>query len=109
MKYDNKDLLKKKCIELYMQGKTMKEISNVVGYSRNYVGSLIKDDTRIKEYKNSKIVKIYKLKNRHQMNVPISVSFLKKIGVSDDCNITDYLDVSVNEDLKEITIKKHKI
>lgn len=109
MKYNNKDLLKKKCADLYLKGNTMDEISKIVNCSRNLVGILIKDDERVKEYKNSKTVKIYKLKNRHQMNVPISVSFLKKIGVSEDCNIVDYLDVLVNEDLKEIIIKKHEI
>lgn len=107
MKYEDKDLLKKKCIELYIQGKNMVEIAKDVNCSRNYVGTLIKDAPEVKRYKNSKTVKIYKLKTRTQMNVPISVDFLEKIGVSRDVDINEYVDVAVDDKKKEITIKKH--
>lgn len=109
MKYENKDLLKEKCVELYLQGKTMAEIAKVVNCSRNYVGTLIKDAPEIKQYKNTKTVKVYKLKTRNQMNVPISVDFLEKIGISKDVNNNEYVDVSVDENKKKIIIVKHKI
>lgn len=109
MKYDNKDLLKKKCIELYLQGKTMQEISDIVNCSRNYVGQLLKNDSSVVQFKNSSKVKVNKLKNQKRMLVSISTNFLKKIDISDDTNIDEYVDVTVNENLKVITIKKHKI
>lgn len=43
------------------------------------------------------------------MLVSISTSFLKKIGISDNPNIDEYVDVTVNDRDEFITIKKHKI
>lgn len=106
MKSDKKEDLKVKCVELYLAGKTMQDISDIVGCSRNFVGQLIKDDERIKKYKNGTRLKVYKYKNQKKMNVPISVYFLEKIGISNDCSVIDFVDVEVDENKKIITIKK---
>lgn len=109
MKYDNKDLLKKKCVDLYLQGNSMIEISKIVNCSRNYVGQLLKDDSSIIQFKNTSRVKVNKLKSQKRMLVSISTNFLKKIGISDNPDIDEYVDVTVNDRDKFITIKKHKI
>lgn len=106
MKYDNKDLLKKKCVELYLKGNTMSEISKIVNCSRNYVGQLLKDDFSVAQYKNSSRVKVNKLKNQKRMLVSISTNFLKKIGISEDKNTDEYVEVAVDDVQKIITIRK---
>ena len=83
MKYDNKDI--------------MKEISEIVNCSRNYVSSLIKYVPIVNKYKNRAKVKIYKYKNSKKMSIYISVNFLKKIGISEDVNIDDYVDIIVDD------------
>lgn len=109
MKSDKKESLKNKCVELYLQGKKMVEISNIVGCSRNFVGQLIKNDERVKKYKNKKTIRVYKYKNQNRMRISISTSFLEKIGISGDCAVTDFVDVEIDENTKVITIKKHDI
>ena len=109
MKKEKKDLLKEQFVELYLEGKTMQEISKLTNYSRNFIGQLLKEDTKIKEYRKRKTVKVSKFKNRCQMNIPISVSFLEKIGISRNFDINEYVDIEVNENTQIITIKKHKI
>lgn len=106
MKNDNKTLLKEKFVEMYLQGKTMQEISKLTGWSRNFVGKLIKNDPRIKQYRNNKIIKLYKGKNQHRINATISVEFWEKIGVSRDPNIEEFVNIIVDENNSVITIKK---
>lgn len=107
MKYNNKEEIKETAIKLYIQGKTLIEISKLTGYSRNFLGNIIKDDERIKNYRNSKTVQLYKWKNKCRINVPISTEFWVKIGISNDSNIKELVDITVNENDGTITIKKH--
>ncbi len=107
MKYGNKDLLKKKCVELYLQGNSMVEISKIIGCSRNYVGQLLKNNPSVTKFRNTTKVKVNKLKNQKRMLVSISTNCLKKIGISEDKNIDEYVDVSVDDTEKLIIIKKH--
>lgn len=106
MKYSNKEELREKAIKLYLDGKTMKEISKLVNCSRNFIGNLIREDKRIKEYRKRKIVKLYKWKNQCRINVPISVEFWEKIGISRNCNTDESVEITVDENNKTITIKK---
>lgn len=109
MKDIDKENLKEQFINLYLQGKTMQEISKLTGWSRNYVGKIIKDDDRIKKYRNYHTVKVYKYKMQNKMNIPIAVGFLEKIGISRDLNVEDFIDVILDENEKTITLKKHNI
>ena len=53
-----------------------------------------------------KIIEVYKLKNRSRMNIPINAEFLRKIGVSKNCEKEDFVEVHLDEKNKIITIKK---
>lgn len=108
MKYNNKEEIKETAIRLYLEGKNLIEISKLTGCSRNYLGNVIKDDNRVKEYRNKKTVQLYKWKNQCRINVPISTEFWRKIGISNDSNIKDLVDIIVNENDGTITIKKHQ-
>ena len=108
MKYNNKEEIKENAIKLYLEGKTLIEIAEQTGCSRNYLGNLIKNDRRIKDYKNNKTVQLYKHKNQRRISVPISTEFWEKIGISNEIDIKDLVDITVNENKRTITIKKHK-
>ena len=108
MKYTNKEELKEKCIELYLSGKTYKEIGKLTDHSRNFVANLIKDDIRITEKKNIKTIKVYKLKSQKRMKITINTDFLAKIGISSDLKKDDYVDIFLDENNKSIIIKKHE-
>lgn len=107
MKYKNREELKNKFVELYLQGKTMQEIAKLTGCSRNYVSNLIKDNKLVKDKRNRKIIKVYKLKNQNRMTVSINTEFLRKIGITNNQDKDEYVDVFVNEKNNTITIKKH--
>lgn len=108
MKYVNKDELKANAVQYYLQGKNLIEISKILGCSRNYLGKLIKDDCRVREYRNNKTVKVNKLKRQHRMNISIPSEYWEKIGIVRDSSIEDYVNVSLDEESKKIIIKKHK-
>ncbi len=101
-----KEKLKEECIKLFLSGKSYTEIAKLTNYSRQHVSNLIKNDKRIKEKLNNKTVKVYKLKNRSRMNIPINAEFLRKIGVSKNCEKEDFVEVHLDEKNKIITIKK---
>lgn len=107
MKYNNKEEIKETAIKLYLEGKTLIEIAKLTGCSRNYLSNLIKDDDRVKDYRTKKTVQLYKCKNQCRINVPISTEFWSKIGISNDINLKDLVDITVNENNGTITIKKH--
>lgn len=107
MKYINKEIKKEEIIKLYVNGKTLTEIAKLTGWSRNFLGKLIKDDKRIKEYRNKKVVQVYKQKNQNRISVSISTDFWRKIGISGENTIKDLVDIEVNERDGIITIKKH--
>ena len=107
MKYSNREELKNKFVKLYLQGKTMQEIAKLTGCSRNFVSNLIKDNELVKDKKNKKTIKVYKLKTQRRMSIAINTDFLSKIGISINSNKDEYVDIEVNEKDKTITIKKH--
>ena len=107
MKYKNREELKNKFVELYLQGKTMQEIAKLTDCSRNYVSNLIKDNKLVKDKRNKKTIKVYKLKSQNRMTVSINTEFLRKIGINNNQNNDEYVDVFVDEKNKTITIKKH--
>ena len=55
MKYNNKEEMKEQAIQLYTNGKNFIEIAKIIGCSRNYVSTLIKNDDRVQKYKNNRI------------------------------------------------------
>lgn len=107
MKYKNKDIMKEQAIQLYIEGKNYIEISQIIGCSRNYVSNLIRDDIRIKEYKNKKVVKLYKKERKSTIILPISLEYWEKIGISKDLNTTEHVEITVDEEKKIMVIKKH--
>ena len=56
----DKKELKKKFIEMYLEGKTYSEIAKLTGWSRTFVTNLIKDDKKIIEKNHMKKIKVYK-------------------------------------------------
>jgi len=108
MDENKKENLKEKFIEMYLEGKTIIEISKIMNYSRNFVGRTIKDDERVINYRNIKTLKVIKYKNNNKMLVPITTSLLEQIGISKDREHSDYVDIKLDNDAKTITIKKHK-
>lgn len=107
MKYKNKEELKQRAINLYTDGKTYIEISKVIGCSRNYVSELIRNDSRVLAYKNKKILKLYKRLNKSKISIPISLDFWDKIGISKNPNISEEVEIIVDEKERTILIKKH--
>lgn len=101
-----KEDLKRKSIQLFLDGHNYTEIAKLTGYSRQYITELIKDDEKVKEKLNIRTVKVYKLKNRTRANISIGIDFLSKIGINKDFNKTDYVEVKLNEKNKTIIIKK---
>lgn len=108
MKYSNREELKNKFVELYLQGKTMQEIAKLTGCSRNFVSNLIKDNELVKNKRNKRTIKVYKLKTQRRMSIAINTDFLSKIGISINSNKDEYVDIEVNEKDKTITIKRHE-
>lgn len=107
MNENKKENLKEKFIEMYLEGKTIIEISKIMNYSRNFIGRTIKDDERVINYRNNKTLKVIKYKNNNKMLVPITTSLLEQIGISKDREYDDYVDVKLDNDSKTIIIKKH--
>lgn len=105
--YNNKDEMKIKAVDLYLKGKNYVQIAKILGCSRNYVSTLIKQDPKIKKYKNTKIIRLYKNPNYSKIVAPISLNFWEKIGISKNANIIDDVEISVDEEKGIIIIKKH--
>lgn len=100
--------LKEKCLKMYLnEHKTLEEIAKLTGWSRTFVTNLIKNDERFIEEKNTKKIKVSKTRTRKQMVIYIPTEFIEKLGISSDVNKTEYVDISVDEDNKIVTIKKH--
>ena len=107
MNVNKKENLKEKFIEMYLDGKTIIEISQIMNYSRNFIGRTIKDDERVINYRNTKTLKVIKYKNNNKMMVPITTSLLEQIGISKDRQHDDYVDVKLDNNSNTIIIKKH--
>lgn len=102
----DKKQLKEKCVNLYLSGKTYTEISKEEGYSRKYISDLIKDDARIIEKKNNRKIKVYKRKNSNQMIIYIPNFLIRKLGISNDNNKTEYVNITFNKETNSLIIKK---
>ncbi len=109
MRYKNREELKERAISLYIAGKSYVEISKIIGCSRNYVSSLIKNDERIRSFHNQKILKVYKNPNNSKKNLTIGIDLLSKIGVSNECDFADYVNVFLDESNNQLIIKKCEI
>ena len=107
MKYDDKKHMKEVAINYYINGKTLVEISKMLGFSRKYVSDLIKDDERVKKYRNKKIVAVYKRKDNKGISISISTDFWQKIGISKDYTVDEKVEITVDENTKTIIIKKY--
>ncbi len=94
--------LKEEFIQLFLEGKSIAEISKLTGWSRKYITNLIKNDNRIIEKENTKILKVSKQKEGKQLVTYIPSKFLENIGISRNKNEIEY--VKVTQDLKNKTI-----
>lgn len=109
MKYNNKEEMKEHAIQLYLNGKNYIEIAKIIGCSRNYISNLIKNDIKIKEKQNNKVLKVYKNPNKGKKNLTIGIDLLSKIGINKDNTSVDYVQVSLDEKDKSLIIKKYEI
>lgn len=109
MKHVNKSDLKEQAVQLYLNGNNYADIAKIIGRSRNYVSNLIKEDDRVTNYKNQRIVKLYKNANDSRITVFIPLDYWEKIGVSKNPNISENIQMVVDEQTKRIIIEKHKI
>ena len=103
----DKKQLKEQFIKLFLEGKNFSEISHITGWSRTFITNLIKDDERVEDNKNYRKIKVYKRSDNKQMLIPVPTSFIKKLGISEDLNEVEYVDIYIDENTKNITIKKH--
>lgn len=102
MKYKNKKQLKENAVELYLEGKTYTEIAKILGISRTYASTLIKDDIRVIEKK-----KILKVSKTRPKKLIIRNTLLNKIGITNNPNIDEYVEISVNTKDNSILVKKY--
>lgn len=109
MKYNNKDEMREQAIQLYLGGKNYIEIAKILSCSRNYVSNLIKDDMKVKEKQNNKVLKVYKNPNKGKKNLTIGIDLLSKIGIDKDNKSTDYVQVKLDERNNSLIIKKYDI
>ena len=109
MKYNDKEIIKETAIKLFLEGKNYTEISKLTNCSRNYISNLIRNDERVKDRKNKTVLKVYKNQKTKKMRLTLSIDFLRKIGISKDTTVTDYVDVILDENNEQIIIKNHKM
>lgn len=108
MSEEERKNLREKCIKMYFDSnKTLEEIAKLTGWSRIFITNLIKSDERFIREKNTKKIKVSKTKNGKQMVIYIPTKFIKKLGISEDINKSEYVNISVNEEDKTMIIKKH--
>lgn len=102
----NETELKEKCIKLFLQGKTFTEIAKLTGWSRTYITSLIKNDKRIIDKRNTTKIKVYKNKKIKRISLTLNKETLEKIGVSEDLSKEEYVDIIYDKKNNVIVIKK---
>lgn len=102
----NKKDLKKHCVKLFSEGQTISEIAKTINKSRTYITNLIKDDDTYKAIKQNRKIKVYKRKNYKQMTIHIPTEFIKGIGVAEDKNKNDFVNVFYDKDNNKIVITK---
>lgn len=101
--------IQKVAVKLFLEDFNYTEIGEQLGYSRQFITNLIKDDPRIQEKRNHSTIKVYKNCKNKKMRLGLSSSFLCEIGINKDCSQVDYVDVFLNKEKREIIIKKHEI
>lgn len=102
----DKKELKEKCINMFLEGKTYTEIAKLTNWSRTYISRLIEDDERVINKKNTRKIKVTKRKNRKQMVIYIPTEFIEKLGISNNKNINEYVNIILDEKAKNIKIQK---
>ena len=102
----DKNELKKYCLQLFINGNTLSEISDITGKSRTYITNLIKDDKKYLQIKQNRKIKVYKRKNYNQMTIHIPTEFIKGLGISDDKKQTEYVNIFFDKEHKQIIINK---
>ena len=100
-------LLKEEFIKMFLDGKTYTDISKQTGWSRTFITNLIKDDERVKDCEHYKKIKVYKRNDNKQMIIPIPTDFIKKLGILEDIDKPEYVDIYLDEKNERIIIKKH--
>ena len=103
----DKKLLKEQFIKLFLEGKNYSEIEKLTGWSRTFITRLIENDARIIAKKNTKKIKVYKRKDNNQFQIYIPNEFIRKLGITENLNNNEYVDIFFDEDNKNIIIKKH--
>lgn len=102
----DKKELKKYCIDMFSNGSTISDIAKTINKSRTYITNLIKDDETYKAIKQNRKIKVYKRRNYKQMTIHIPTEFIKRIGVSEDKNINDFVNVFYDKNKNQIIITK---
>lgn len=103
----NKKELKEECIKLYLSGKNYTEIARLTGFSRTFITNLIKDDERIIQEKNNKIIKVHKRKKDKRMVIYIPTKLIKKLGISEDLDKEEFVNIVFDEASNNLIILKH--
>lgn len=98
--------LKEYCINMFANGSTISEIAKTINKSRTYITNLIKDDEKYKSIKLNRKIKVYKRKNYKQMTIHIPTEFIKGIGVTDDKNTKEFVNVFYDKNNNQIIITK---
>ena len=102
----DKKELKKYCINMFANGSTLSNIAKDTGFSRTYITNLIKDDKKYLNIKDNRKIKVYKRKNYKQMTIHIPTEFIKAIGISEDKNKDEFVNVFHDATNNQIIIKK---
>lgn len=108
MSEEERKNLKEKCIKMYFDDKkTLEEIAKLTGWSRTFITNLIKNDERFIREKSTRKIKVSKSKNGKQLVIYIPTKFIEKLGISNEIDVAEYVDIFSDEEEKTITIKKH--
>lgn len=107
MNEEEKKEIKNEAVKLFLEGFNFTQVGNELGYSRQFITNLIKDDPRIQEKRSCTTIKVYKNRKNKKMRLGLSNSFLYEIGIDMDCLKVDYVDVFLDKEKKQIVIKKH--
>lgn len=102
----DKKELKEHCIDMFINGISLSKIAEDISKSRTYITNLIKDDERYKLYKQNRKIKVYKRKHYKQMTIHIPTEFIKGIGVTDDKDAKEFVNVFFDKNNNQIIITK---
>lgn len=102
----DKKELKKYCINMFVNGSTLSDIAKDTRFSRTYITNLIKDDKKYLQIKDNRKIKVYKRKNYKQMTIHIPTEFIKGIGISENKNVEEFVNIFYDRFNNQIIIKK---